>query len=235
MTDNEIKTILNEYVDAEMSLIDMDKYKEYPFLPSDRYKKRMKKMFSVEKYFGKNIRLGYIVRRVAIFVICLVSIAVATEVSARVFGFSPWKYIKSYLSDSKMEQKVYDAPKVEDENYRIKKAKHDLPSYIPEGLEKIEEDMTTKFATYACWSSKDKKKMISFERVKLSKGLVEVSDAEYKKKETCEVGGYVAYYYKKDGENWFDWTDKSYSYTIQLVGYSDAKKELVKIANSIYE
>ena len=52
MTDNEIKTLLNEYVDAEMSLIDMDKYKKYPFQSSDRYKKRIKN--GKEDMFGNN-------------------------------------------------------------------------------------------------------------------------------------------------------------------------------------
>lgn len=235
MTDNEIKTILDEYVDAEMSLIDMDKYKEYPFLPSDRYKKRMKKLFSVEKYFGKNIRLGYIVRRVAIFVICLIGLAAVTEVSARILGFEPWKYITTYFADEGAEQKVYKKSVKPSDDVKLEEAKNEIPIYIPKGLVQQKNGVKTDFSRNETWFNKNRTKGVAYNRLAISDAMVTKNDAEYTKKEVCNVSGYKAYYYQKNDENWITWDDNKYNYLIQIVGYNDVKKELLKIANSIYE
>lgn len=235
MTDNEIKTLLNEYVDAEMSLIDMDKYKKYPFQSSDRYKKRIKKLFSIEKYFGKNIRLGYIVKRVAIFVICLIGLVAVTEVSARILGVEPWKYITTYFADEGSEQKVYQNSVKPSDNIKLKEAKNDIPLYIPEGLVQQKNGEKTDFSRSETWFSKNQTKGVAYNRLVISDTMVTKNDAEYTKKEVCNVGGYKAYYYHKNDENWITWDDKKYNYMIQIVGYSDAKKELLKIAKSIYE
>lgn len=234
MKESEIKELLNDYVDAEMSYIDLNNYKKNEFEPSDKYKKRIKRLFSIEKYFGKNIRLGYFARRVAIFVICILGLVAANKVSARVFGFDPWKYVTSYFADEKSVQKVYKNKVVPSDSADIKQTKSDFPTYIPEGLVKQDNGEKTDFSCSEVWYNKDYTKGVSYNRTAISKNTVAKTDADYTKKVKCEVGGYVAYYYQKEEENWISWDDENYNYMIQILGFEDSKTELLKIANSIY-
>ena len=98
MTDETIKVLLEQYVDAEMDLLDPAQLPEHNHHFSSRYKKKIKKLFWCEKYFGTHIRTGYAARKAAVILLAFLSLAAAGEVSARVFGFQPWQYITQYLS-----------------------------------------------------------------------------------------------------------------------------------------
>lgn len=236
MSDEEIKKLLAEYVNAEMSLIDIGKYNTYEVEPSRKFNKRMKTLLSIEKCFGPNIKLGYFIRRVAILLVCILSLMGVNEVSAKVFGFDAWKYIVSFVSENKMERKVYQEKNTQSEeiNGRVKLALYNYPQYIPGDL-KLTVKNTEPFGDCYFWENVEQKQAVVFDRVKISEGLVVMTDAEYTTKEECEVGGYLAYYYSKNDEHWISWDDYEYNCTIDIVGFPNAKEELIKIANSMYE
>lgn len=236
MDDNEIKKLLDAYVNAEMSLIDMNDYDVSTYTVSTKYKKKIKKLFSIEKYFGKNLKLGYAVRKAAIIAICILSLLGANEISAHVFGFNPWKYIVSYLSGGNMEQKRYTTPNSSDsDTANIKIAIRDFPEYIPDDLKQNQYDDSIDSVLYIDWFDDDQKRAVQYERIKITENTTIATDSEYTRKEKCEIGGYLAYYYQKDDENWIMWDDKEYNYQISIIGFSEPKAELIKIATSIYQ
>lgn len=235
MTDQEMKKLLTAYVDAEMSCIDMEEYSSYEIEPGKKFQKKMRRLFSVESYFGTRIKTGYMVRRAAIIILCMLSLLGANEVSARVLGFNPWKSIVRYLSESRMEQKIYEKKeKIDPSADKVSQAVRELPGYIPDGLVRKEYDVLKDFSVTASWWSKDGKKGISYQRIALAKNTRITSDAEYTTRVSCEVGRYQAYFYRKGEENWISWEDEEYHYLIQIMGYSQPEEELLKVADSIY-
>jgi hypothetical protein len=235
MTDNEIKQLLETYVETEMSQIKVADYDTETYAVSNKYKKRIRKLFFVEKYFGRNINWGYAIRKAAIIVICILSLIGANKVSACVFGFNAWKYTVSYLYGINMEQKEYQEPNEPSEDAVNKQAMRDFPDYIPDGLVRNQLDDSSKSALYADWFSTDRKRVLQYQRTQLSGDIIIASDGEYTKKEKCEIGGYTAYYYQKNDENWISWDDNQYNYGIYVIGIDNPKDELIKIANSIYK
>ena len=235
MTDETIKVLLEQYVDAEMDLLDPAQLPEHNHHFSSRYKKKIKKLFWCEKYFGTHIRTGYAVRRAAVILLAFLSLAAAGEVSARVFGFQPWQYITQYLSENKMEQKNFTTPVSPDEGQNTPTAVRELPNYIPEGMKKYSEPDVTKKSCYADWCNSDETQWLQYVRMQIGDTTVVASDAEYTKKRKCSVAGYVAYFYEKGNENWLMWEDTKYTYYIASVSLPDSEKELKKVANSLYK
>lgn len=234
MTEKEIRILLGQYAEAELSLLEMpDIADEEPV--SLKYKKRMKKLFKTEKYFGTHIDLGSFVRKAAIFLICLMFLFGAGEVSAHVFGVDPWEYVLSVISDIKMERRQYTKEDKEIDANTFYEPMREIPEYIPEGLVQNSVEKPYDDDIYADWFSEDQKKAVQYSRYTIHEGTVISSDAEYLKKEKCRVGGYVAYYYQKEDENWISWEDKKYAYQIYLTGIKSPKEELLKMAESIYE
>lgn len=220
------------YIDAEMSLIQEEKMAGYDHIFSKKFKRKMKKMFWSEKYFDKHIYFGYAVRKIAMVFIVIVGLFMANEVSARVFGFNPWKYFISFLEDSKMDVRVYDGQRTEEiEKQKVLEAQKEIPSMKINGLEeKIKERDDN--GLYVEWT--DGKDGIQYERTKLSEGMTIATDGEYESKETLGVAGYQAQYYKKGKEEWIIWDDKSYRYMIVATNIKEAKKELLSMARDIY-
>ena len=69
-----------------------------------------------EKYFGSHLRLAYTVRKAAVVVIVILSLAAANQVSAKVFGFNAWKYLLSYDSKDKLEVREYVGQNQDEKN-----------------------------------------------------------------------------------------------------------------------
>lgn len=237
MSDEELKRFLCSYAEAEMSLIDAEKYQKFDADTSEKYKKKIKKLISTEKYFGKHIYIGYALRWVAIITLCILSLAGVNQVSAKVFGFNPWKYIVSYISDVRMEQKTYthkeDVSKTGDK--QIHRAKRDVPNYVPIGLVEVQSEKEGNDFVFVMWQGKDEEHIVHYGRNKVVEGMASTADAEYEKKEKCVVAGYETYFYQKDKESWIEWTDKDYLYQIFMKNMNNPKKELLKMSESIYK
>ena len=95
----------------------------------------MKKIFWSEKYFGKHLHLAYAVRKIAAVVVIVAGLFAANQVSAKIFGINPWKYITSYVSEYKMESRSYKGLDEEAvKSQKLVKAKKKVPSVEPEGM-----------------------------------------------------------------------------------------------------
>lgn len=235
MTDKEIKDLLTSYVGAEMALIDAEVPKEQDYSYSKSYNKRIRRMFWSEKYFGSKLRLGYMVRRAAVVAIIILGLCVTNEVSARVFGFSPWEFVTSFLSDVKMDVKTYVKPE-EQPSQPVETAlpaiTRDVPVLIPEGFEQTAfyKDDTI---FHIEWT-KGKKRHLQYLRRKLSPDMTTTIDSEHQSKETITIHGFIGDYYVKRNETLIIWNDASYNHTIIAIGVENPKDTLIKMAESLY-
>lgn len=197
---------------------------------SKKFRKRMKRLFWSEKYFGKQVRLGNVIRKVAIVAMIVGSVVIAGEVSAKIFGFRPWEFVINYLEDSRMEDKTYKKLRSNEGEYE--QAKKEVPSYIPEGLKETDRQEEDIFL-YVDWV-RNEKCGVQYLRTRISNDLSVASDAEYTEKRKVDIAGYVAYFYKKGNERWLDWDDEKYTYQLFAIGLRKPEEELVKMAESIY-
>lgn len=241
MTENEIKGLLKRYVDAEMDLT-KESEQIHSQEPSGKFKRKMKRLFSVEKYFGGHIRAGYFVRYAAVFAGAALVLLGTGQVGARILGIYPWKFEQSYSTDLNMERRDYQKPK----DYRgsgkedhLKKAVRDFPAYVSGGLPlKIKEQ--EKDSLYMeWWVKEDRADCILYDRERLGENLSISTQGEFDEKEACTVAGYNAFWYKAKDDNdyWLLWDDQEYNYNIHLVGSENPnpEEELLKMAESIYK
>ncbi|MCR5691658.1 MAG: leucine-rich repeat domain-containing protein, partial [Eubacterium sp.] len=93
MTEQELKELLCRYQDRELDRLDQleAETEEHEF--SQKFHKKMERLFWTEKYFGHQVRLGYMVRKVAAVAAVSVGVLLAGTVSAKVFHFDPWTAI----------------------------------------------------------------------------------------------------------------------------------------------
>ena len=94
--DEEIRRLLEKCCDTAMESLDEESASEENYDLTRRFVKRMKRMLWSEKHFGHRLKLGYAVRRVAVFLIILAGVLGSATVSAKVFDFRPWEYIPGY-------------------------------------------------------------------------------------------------------------------------------------------
>lgn len=236
MNDQKMKAVLTSYIRKEMSLICETQMPGYDHTYSKNFNKRIRRMFWSEKYFGKKLHVGYAVRRIAIVALIILSLFTVNEVSARVFGFNPWNYLTSFLSDSKMEVKTYK----ESGQYSgvLKGTEHititkDVPESIPEGFERasIERGASGLYVEW-CRSGKE---YLQYSRTKLVDSIRMATDGEYDSKEKTEIHGFVGNYCVKGDETWIIWDDTSYNHIIVATGVKDSKKLLKEMAESLYQ
>lgn len=235
MTDKEIKDLLTSYVGAEMALIDAEVPTEQDYSYSKSYNKRIRRMFWSEKYFGSRLRLGYMVRRAAVVAIIILGLCVTNEVSARVFGFSPWEFVTSFLTDSKMDVKTYVKPE-EQPHQPVETAlpaiTRDVPVLIPEGFEQTafhQDDVLL----YVEWCNGNNEHM-QYYRKKLSSDMTTTMDGEYQSKEKLMIYGFVGDCYAKENITWIIWNDSLYNHEIITTGLENSKEIIVKMAESLY-
>lgn len=235
MTDKEIKDLLTSYVGAEMALIDAEVPTEQDYSYSKSYNKRIRRMFWSEKYFGSRLRLGYMVRRAAVVAIIILGLCVTNEVSARVFGFSPWEFVTSFLASSKMDVKTYVKPE-EQSHQPVETAlpaiTRDVPVLIPEGFEQTayhQDDILL----YVEWCNGNSEHMQYFRR-ELSPGITTTTDGEYPSKEKVMIHGIAGNYYVRGDETWIVWEDASYNHEIIATGVKNPRDTVIKLAESLY-
>lgn len=235
MTDQEIKDLLTSYVGAEMALIDAEVPTEQDYRYSKSYNKRIRRMFWSEKYFGSRLHLGYMVRRAAVVAIIILGLCVTNEVSARVFGFSPWEFVTSFLAGSKMDVKTYVKPE-EQPRQPVETAlpaiTRDVPVLIPEGFEQTAFNQNDG-DVYAGWG-KTEKESLQYMRCGLSTGVSIATDGEYRSKEKITIHGYVGEYCVKEDKIWITWEDAFYQHIITAVSVENPKEMLINMAESLY-
>ena len=100
MNDQEIRYYLLGYITEEMKVLDERELAGYGHEFSKRFHRKMKKIFWSEKYFGKHLHLAYAVRKIAAVVAIVAGLFAANQVSAKIFGINPWKYITSLSTSS---------------------------------------------------------------------------------------------------------------------------------------
>lgn len=232
MNEQDIKNFLTSYVKKEMTLICEEQLSGYDHVYSKTYKKRIQRMFWSEKYFGSKLQLGYMMRRIAVVVIIILSLLTANEVSARVFGFNPWKFVRSFLSDSKMAVKTYTEQTNSIDYMEFATIKRDVPIQIPDGFEKNtfnQDDVSL----YVVWG--DEEEYLQYSRIKLSVDMRLGVDAEYQSKGRVTIIDFVGDYCVKEGETWIVWDDGYYNHMIIAGGVENSKEILLDMAESLYK
>lgn len=232
MNDQEIIKLLTSYVGEEMTILCEDEMSGYDHIYSKVYKKRIRRMFWSEKYFGSKLHFGYMVRRIAVVVIIILSLFTANEVSARVFGFNPWKCVTSFLNDSKMDVKTYkDSADWSDTEADI--IVRDFPVRLPKGFEKTAFEQSDT-SLYAEWN-KEGKEYLQYSRIILSDGMSLAMDGEYESKEKITICDYVGEYCVKGEESWIVWDDTTYNHMIISTKVEEPKELLLEMAESLYQ
>ncbi len=234
MEENEIKELLQIYMEEEMKRIpSMDTAAgQHEFSP--RFRRRIRKLMWSEKYFGRKIYTGYLVRRAAVVIIVILSILTVTEVSARIFGFHPWKYIADFDEEAKMDQRDYLAPdkKVYSAN-DLRKVTREFPGYVPQGFV-LGKDEADNYGIFLEWHDAEGAS-ISYHRLEISSSMSILTDGEYDQKETISIAGYEGDYCVKGKQSWVQWDDVTYFHRMDAANMESTAEELIRMAESLYE
>ncbi len=117
----------------------------------------------------------------------------------------------------------------------VKKRISDEPLYVPEGLKETERNKRKTFLG-VMWLAGEESGVI-YSRDKITKGMSFSVDDECDIEKQIAVAGYIGTYREKtkEKESWITWDDKDYVYVLDAFDISNAKKELVKMAESMYE
>lgn len=235
MNDQEIKELLSSYMNEEMALLDGEKLPVYDHVYSKAYQKRIRRMLWSEKYFGRRLHFGYALRRIAVVAVVILSLLIVNEVSARVFGFRPWKYQTSFLRKNKMDIKDYTEPVQQSSGpdaTEVPSIIRDIPLHVPKNFEQSDFD-PNKDNYYMEW--KNGEKYLQYIRTKISKDMRIYTDAEYQSKEKVIIHGFVGDYCVQGEEEWLDWDDASYNHIISAGNVENAKEVLMRMAESLYQ
>ena len=231
MSDDELREALERYSDVYMSLLEIDKMLVSEHVFSKRFEKKMKRLLWSQRHFGKHIRVGYAVRKIAIAAGISLSLLVANEVSARVWGFGAWEIIRSLVDGGRGMRLEFHKSKEEGKEKELPKAKYDMPQYVPKGYQQdsFEED---EYSFGVSWHKNDNQ-LIRYDRDLLLEGEPIVVDAENDEVRKVTVIGFsVEVYY--DGETvGISWLDDKYMYTID--SFDIEEDELMKMMKSNYE
>ena len=230
MTDQEIKNMLSSYVDQKMTMICEENLPGYDHEYSSKYQKKLNRLLWSEKYFGKKVHLGYMVRRIAMIAVIILSLFLANEVSARTFGFNPWKYLTSFLSDSNMNLREYIG-RSDDFSEKIRVVQRNHPKEIPDDMEETSFEQGNK-SIYGEW--RNGKRSLQYIRADISEEMSIAVDGEYQTKESVEICGFTGHYYVKDNETWLSWDDTQYNHMIIATDINKAKNILKQMAESLY-
>lgn len=230
MTEKQIVAFLQGYITDEMNLLEESEMLDYEHEFSKNFRKKIRRMFWSEKYFGDKIHFGYVVRRIAIIVLIVASLFTANQVSAKVLGFDLWKYVVSFLAENKMTEKTYTEKRALKQEEQLE-AKKDVPETIPvQFKENVRLEDTNDL--YVEW--KYGEQYLQYDRVKLLEGTSVATDEEYDYKEKITVSGYRCEYCTKGQEAWIMWDDSKYSYQIIATNIKEAEEVLIKMVEDIY-
>lgn len=231
MTEQEIKEILQSYVNQEMETVREDEMPGYEHVYSKKYEEKKNRLFFDERKFGKKFYFEHMVRRVAMIAVIILSLFMVNEVSAKTLNFNPWKYIISYISSCRMDVKKY-VGLTNDKTKKEITVKRNIPKQIPEDMKRTS-FYSDNESVYVEWKNGDK--YLQYSRENLADDIYMAGDSEYQNKEKIDICGMSGYYYIKEKEEWIVWNDKQYNYMIMATDFSDAKNVLLKMAESIYK
>lgn len=229
MSDEYIRDILAEYSDFCMDTFyspNREELEKHVF--SRRHEKKMKKLVWSEKYFGIHIRAGYVVRRVAILAAVILSLAAANTVSAKVFGFNPWRIVATAADDFCMKTVYYMTG--EDRQAKPRKARNNVPAYIPEGYRLTYSDIEEGVGAVT-WKQGGRE--IGYTYMDMADGTTVYRNSEFEKQDEFTIEGYQAVLYTRGDEWLLEWMDAER--WNELSGTVISREEMVKIAESIYE
>ena len=133
MTEQEIKEILQSYVNQKMETVREDEMPGYEHVYSKKYEEKKNRLFFDERKFGKKFYFEHMVRRVAMIAVIILSLFMVNEVSAKTLNFNPWKYIISYISSCRMDVKKY-VGLTNDKTKKEITVKRNIPKQIPEDM-----------------------------------------------------------------------------------------------------
>lgn len=203
-------------------------------LPAD--KKKVGRTSRGGKYAGGRIRYGYAMRRAAVVAILILGLFAGHEVSARMFGFAPWKFETSFLDDSKMDVKTYIEPAEGFDNPNdtgFAAVTRDVPARIPKGFKQIVRNQ--QHANICVQWNDGARAYLQYFRANLTDGLSVMSDGEYESKEKVSIVDFVGEYCVKGDEAWLAWDDVDYYHMILATEVEDSKKVLIENAESLYQ
>ncbi len=230
---DELQIALNRLAEEKIQKLEREAA-AFDYVPSRRFKRRMNRLLRSERYFGKHFRVGYALRRVAVFVILISALALTGTVSAKMFGFRPWEYIMKFSEENKTEDRYYHVSEKKQDTGGMAVVRHDAPVYVPEGYREIENEVRDDGGCDAAWK-KTEDSGLYYARDVIEDGMLNSTDAEYTVSEKIEISGYEAYYRKKGIYEWVMWNDAKYAHMLYSVRLTGAKEELVRMAESLYE
>ena len=236
MGDKDIKEFLTFCVAAEMEVLSEENMQGFDHNYSRNYDRKQKKLLWSGKYFEKNLKLGYAVRRVSIIAIVIISLLLVHVVSAKTLGFAPWKYITSFLYDNKMDVKIYkkQSEVVESSGKtKLLNVVRDIPKHIPESFQRTAYEKNND-SLYLEWSGREKE-YLQYIRGKIEAGLTINMDSEYDTSEKFELKGYRCCYYTKGNDSWLAWDDNVYSHMLVMSCTGKSRSILIRMAESLYE
>ena len=217
---------------------DFDKYlkkrfcMDAPPMPEDA-RKRVENLLAELPERKRSHRRFRIAAAAAAACFCLLFSA---TVGAKALGIYLWDYQKSHVSGIEMEERNYAHAVPDVDSDSVKKRISDEPLYVPEGLKETERtEGNMLFAV--TWSSANEKRGVIYTSRKLEKGANFSIDDECDHEERIAVAGYIGTYREKTKEkiSWIIWDDEDYNHVIDATDIPNAKEELLKMAESMYE
>ena len=174
-------------------------------------------------------------RAVAAAVAACFCLLFSATVSAKVLGILPWEYQKSHVFGIEMEHRSYQKSSEDAGSDSVKKRISDEPLYVPEGMKETERTKGDTVLMIA-WLANEESGVIYTSR-KLEKGANFSIDDECDHEERIAVAGYIGTYREKtkEKESWITWDDEDYNHVIDATDIPNAKEELLKMAESMYE
>ena len=235
--EEKMREAVKRYVRAEMDLLDKKNIIREPLPDSKRYRRRLNRVF--RKYGfrvpGTERKPGYRHRVAFATVAACFSLLFSATVGAKVLGILPWEYQSSHVSGIEMEEREYQEPTGDEAADSVKKRISDEPLYVPEGLKETERT-ENKWAVTITWLSEEARGIQYFSG-KIYEGMNISIDDECDYEERIAVAGYIGTYREKTKEkvSWITWDDEDYNHLIDATDIPNAKDELLKMAESMYE
>lgn len=233
--EEELKKLLTSYVRAEMDRIRPEEMNGYDHEFSSWHKRKIEKVLRGGKDLLRKISRGHAARRAAAAALIIVSLLSVTQISARIFGFRPWKYISSFDDEYIMDKKEYLEPNdnVSIDDGNLLKVTKEVPDEIPDGFaQKGVQDGIVSLS--AEWEGSGHAQ-IRYSRIDLTGSLSMWINSECDTKERVSIAGYEGYCYIKDRDAWLQWDDTMYCHLLDISETENAKDELVKMAWSLYQ
>ena len=221
-----------------ISMDNFDKYLEKRFsvdappMPEDA-RKRMEDLLAELSEKKRSHRRFRIAAATVAACFCLLFSA---TVGAKVLGIYPWEYQREHISGIEMEEREYLEPTGDTDTDSVKKRVSDEPLYVPEGLKETERTKGDTVLMVA-WLAANEKSGVAYSRNKISEGMNICINDECDFEEQIAVAGYIGTYreQKKGKRYWITWDDKDCVNILETTDIPNAKEELLKMAESMYE